>query len=246
LNERRNTNSRKPAQLPLEEDIEVVRDHMKSVMTRYESSFQFFDSHSFVELRDVVCTRLTLFNGRRGGEPARLLLSEWKEAETDQWLDKQRIAEFKDELKDEMKITFQCGKGKNHLVSVLIPKDCLKCMKMLADPENRANSAVRESNKYVFASVQSDNHCSGWHSLTNVCDKLPIKHKERLTGTSNRHRLSTLIAALNLSDIERDLVYKHFGHSKDMNERVYQAPAAHLQMVTTGKHLLAIDRGTDI
>ena len=117
-------------------------------------------------------------------------------------------------------------------------------MEILCDPVIRREVGVLESNVYAFPSCHnSEKHCSGWHSLTNVCDKLPIINKSRLTGTTNRHRLSTLMAAINLSDLEKSLVLKHFGHSKDINENIYQAPAAHQQILSTGKHLLAIDTG---
>lgn len=36
-------------------------------------------------LRDLVVSRLTLFNARRGGEPSRLLLEEWNDALNDVW-----------------------------------------------------------------------------------------------------------------------------------------------------------------
>lgn len=117
-------------------------------------------------------------------------------------------------------------------------------MKLLTDVTVRKNSTVSESNVYVFASGKgSTKHFPGWHSLANVCDKLPIADKSRLNGTSNRHRLSTILGGLNLSNIERELVFKHFGHSKEMNEHIYQAPAAHLQLATTGKFLSQVDEG---
>ena len=64
-------------QLPLEVDIKMIRHHAIDIMRKYEAdAFQMWDIHSFVELRDCACTRLTLFNGRRGREPARLRLQE--------------------------------------------------------------------------------------------------------------------------------------------------------------------------
>ncbi|XP_047131219.2 uncharacterized protein LOC136071695 [Hydra vulgaris] len=227
LNERRNISLKKPSKLPIESDIQMIRD-----------------LHAYVELRDAACTRLVLFNGRRGGEPARLLLREWFEAAKDAWLDEQRAEDLTEINETNMKITYQSGKGSNHLVPVLIPEDTVRAMEILSDPVVRSNVGVLESNVYVFPSCQSsEKHCSGWHSLTNVCDKLPIINKSRLTGTTNRHRLSTLMAAINLSDLEKSLVFKHFGHSKNINENIYQAPAAHQQILSTGKHLLAIDAG---
>ena len=198
-------------------------------------------SHAYVELRDVACTRLVLFNGRRGGKPARLLLREWTEAANGARLDDQRSEELTETT---MKITYQSGNGSNHLVPVLIPEDTVRVMKILCDPVIRREVGVLESNFYAFPSCHdTEKHCSGWHSLTNVCDKLLIINKSRLTGTINRHILSTLIAAIKLSDLEKSLVFKHFGHCKGINENIYQAPATHQQILSSGKHLLAIDTG---
>lgn len=107
LNQRRNINSKKPAQLPLENDLELIRNHTIEVIKKYASDpFHIWDVHSFKELRDATCTRLTLYNGRRGGEPARLSIREWKEAESGSWVDKQRV-----NTESKTLITYQSGKG---------------------------------------------------------------------------------------------------------------------------------------
>ena len=81
LNERKNIKSKKPSKLPIESGIRMICDHTISIMKNYEDdNFVLWDLHANVELRDVVCTRLVLFNGRRDVEPARLLLREWTEA----------------------------------------------------------------------------------------------------------------------------------------------------------------------
>ena len=41
-----------------------------------EEVFKFWDKHDFVKLTDLIVSRLTLCNARRGEEPARLALSE--------------------------------------------------------------------------------------------------------------------------------------------------------------------------
>ena len=78
LNERRNINSKKPSKLPSESDNRMIRGHAISVMKNYENNnFVLWDLHAYVELHDVACTSLALFNGRHGGVPAHLLLLEW-------------------------------------------------------------------------------------------------------------------------------------------------------------------------
>nr|XP_047140924.1 uncharacterized protein LOC124815988 [Hydra vulgaris] len=161
LNKRRNEKHKKPAQLPMEEDIQTIRNHIVTTMEKLTSEYEIIDGHSFIQLRDCACARLTIFNGRRGGEPARLTIKEWENALNNVWLDKQRI--------------------KNTL----------------------------------------------------------SENESKVTGTNNRHRLSTLVAGLGVSDAQMSLAYDHFGHSETINKTIYQAPAAHRQLLSTGKHLEA-------
>ncbi len=84
-----------------------------------------WDATDFTRLRDLVCGRLTLFNARRGGEPARMSIENWEAAERGVWLDNERAAKMPPEdqkLFGEMKIAYQSGKGVNHLVSILFRK----------------------------------------------------------------------------------------------------------------------------
>lgn len=46
---------------------------MESIL---KDDFLLWTMSEYVELRDIACARLTLFNARRGGEPARLSIAE--------------------------------------------------------------------------------------------------------------------------------------------------------------------------
>ena len=77
---RRNT-LRKPGDMPLEKDVQILRNFILSQMkVMVQKRDQEWDKHRFIKLRNLICTRLTLFNARRGGEPARMLLSDWTDA----------------------------------------------------------------------------------------------------------------------------------------------------------------------
>ena len=79
-------------------------------------------------------------------------------------------------------------------------------MKLLSDMKIRNDVGIKSNNPYVFASGKSsDSHCSGWHALTSICKKLPILNKTRLNATTNRHRLSTLIALQSMIESECNL-----------------------------------------
>lgn len=70
----------------------------------------------YVELRDLVVCRLTLFNARRGGEPSRLLSREWEDAEKGVWLNTKQVDALDDPidkaLTETIKIAYQSGKGR--------------------------------------------------------------------------------------------------------------------------------------
>lgn len=84
-----------------------------------------FSRVDFVELRNLLCSRLTLFNGRRGGEPARVKQSQWLDRA--KWLAKGDIESLDDEeklLHKSLELFYLSGKG-NHLVSCIIPSDSM-------------------------------------------------------------------------------------------------------------------------
>ena len=67
-----------------------------------------------------------------------------------------------------------------------------------------------------------------------------ISKKGSLNATKNRHRVASLLANLQLTEKEKDLIFKHFGHSKDVNEEIYQASAGTRQINSTGQMLLEV------
>ena len=65
-----------------------------------------------------------------------------------------------------------------------------------------------------------------------------------MNATNNRHRVSTDYAALNLPEKERQLFFKHMGHSAAMNEDTYQTPLALTGITKLGPNLMGIGRGS--
>ena len=142
---------------------------------------------------------------------------------------------------DDELVTYQTGKGANHLVPVFFPPVTHTAMKYLTDKEIRRNAGVLCTNEYIFASTQnSTSHASGWHSINSILERLQIKGA--INATQNRHRVASLLSHLKLTEKEKELIYKHFGHSKNINENVYQAAAGSLQLATTVQKLQLINQ----
>ena len=236
LNYRKNTVSRKPQNLPKEDDVKLLNAECIRIM----NSIDVFDmpSESFVSIRSATATFLIIFNARRGGEPVRLNLYQWKEALDGVWDD-----EEKNEENSEVLVTFQTGKGGDHLVAVYFPPECFKAMKFLTDEKTRSEAGVLSSNEFIFASTQkSTSHADGWHCINDILKKLSLEGA--INATRNRHRVASLLASLQLSEKEQQLIFKHFGHSAAMNENVYQSASGTLQKNTTGKQLMQLHTQT--
>lgn len=193
----------------------------------------------YPEIRDAVCSRLTIYAGRRGGEPARLYLYQWEEALRGDWLRPEKRANYKETIQTVARITYQEGKG-DKLVSVFIPPDVVAACEFLASNEIRAHCRVHEKNPYLFPSTQnSQNHVSGWHAISNTCKKANIAMN--VNGTLNRHRLASMFGGMEMSQDDRQMIFDHFGHSKDINTHVYQIPQAERLLASTGKYLQIVD-----
>ena len=133
-----------------------------------------------------------------------------------------------------MLVTYQTGKGSDHLTPVIFPPELLSAMKFLTKEEVRKDANVHPNSQYIFASTQSSvSHASGWHCINDILKKLSLSGA--LNATKNRHRVASLLAKLKLSEQEKDLIYKHFGHSEKINQNVYQAPPGSQQVRNTGK-----------
>ena len=108
----------------------------------------------YVKLKALACCRLTLFNARRGGEPARLTIAEWQDAKSSAWISKhdvKHLDEISKGIIDRLKVCFQSGKGVGKLVPIDVTRDVEPALNILADPKIRARVGVWQNN--VFYSL---------------------------------------------------------------------------------------------
>lgn len=74
-------------------------------------------------------------------------------------------------------------------------------------------------------------------------DKLPLKHPEKIKLSTNRYRHSTIMTLMDLTEQDSESVYAHMGHSKTINQTVYQAPPAVMELTRVGRRIVEIDEG---
>ena len=236
INHKKNVEARKPKNLANNDDVDMVYEECYSIIESIDE-FTFVGETEFVLVRTATTTALTMFNARRGGEPVRLRKYQWPEALNGDRLDKG------DEPSDhDMLLSYQTGKGSDHLVPVFYPEETWKGVKFLTDDNIRRQAGVSKKNHYIFSSTRgSDVYVSGWHCMNEILTRLSMKGM--INPTRNRHRVASLMAKLELSEKEKEMIFKHFGHSKSINENVYQACPGSTQLKTTGKILKNLKEG---
>jgi len=248
---RREEALRRPDELPLEKDVKKVRDYIqrniKCLREEYEKTRK-LNQHQFVQLRNLAATRLTFFNARRGGEPSRILLEEWNTARTNQWIDRHVLESMSSEEKEKLlsnKVIYQGGKGNGQLVPVIVVEDLVDVLNILANHDIRLNCGVHAENKFLFPSTgKSLDHMQGSNSTSKVT--LAAGVTRHLTATHMRHRCATEFAKLEMPEENRKFLYKHLGHSEEININVYQCPPAIKELTQVGSLLSILDdKNTD-
>lgn len=123
---------------------------------------------------------------------------------------------------------------------VFFPPVTHEALKFLVSPEARKNAGVHDGNEYIFANTQKSlQYASGWHCVNEMLTE--VGKKGAFNATKNRHRIATILAKMNLTDYEQNLIFEHFGHSKTINQTVYQAAAGSQQINCTAKVLLKVN-----
>ena len=242
INKSRQVRLRTPEPRADENQVRYFKAHTDQRIKELSDQYRVINRERYIKLRDAICSRLTLFNVRRGGEPSRLKMKNWSGAVGGR-IDESRIEqieEFEKELFKSMMIAYLTGKG-NRPVPVLIPRDCVAGLAILTDHHIRKDVGILESNPYVFPKTeQSQFHVLGWNTTRKMWEDANVKKQNYWQPQS---RISTIYEALEVPEAEREHFYKHMGHSKSVNLGIYQYPLTLLEMTKGGRHLEAIDEG---
>ena len=238
----------KPAALPSDDDLKILRDYTISQIRSFEDPYLHWSSNTFIALRNLLLSRVLLFNARRGGEPSRLTISDWNSAKSNEWLSsaaQQTASESDMSVIKNFKLAQLVGK--TSLVPLLIPEDCWKGIDFLTDDEHRKQCGVSTTNIYVFASTEDkESRARGWDAVNTVVTKIKgrLKEPQNITATKQRHRAATGYASLDMNSAEKEAFLRHMGHTKDVSRQHYQCPQGLLETGRVGRFFTALDQGT--
>jgi integrase len=218
LKEKRQLENRMPLALPPEMDLVKLKNYLNEEIERGAEGFHPSD---FVHFRKVAVSRITILNGRRGSEAARLTLKEF--SLIDQWIDQSHLTNHDKSLLAKVKLAFSMGKG-SRLVPLFIPSGLEKIMNQLSDTSMRKRAGILPQNEFVFAYKGSMDPVTGYNELLDICNTIKIAN---ISATKVRHRLATIFWETDgLTDDIINEFCAHLGHSKEINKQIYATPPA--------------------
>jgi integrase len=234
---------RQPKRLPLEADIKKIFSYIETEMKQLDVDGIVWDEPKFNHLRGLLIARLTMYNGRRGGEVAKMTLDHWKKAKCETWINQQKKPQLDilDQLLiDRTKLAYIKGKGKS-LVSILIPHDCISATDRLVSV--RMEVGINQENKFLFAAGRGSTEApQGSQVMTKMCNASGVDLY--ITATDMRHRASEEYSLLDCTEAEKKTWYDHMGHSAQVSTMVYACPAGIREVVQVGAFLNKLDQTT--
>ncbi|XP_041360486.1 uncharacterized protein LOC121376778 [Gigantopelta aegis] len=195
-------------------------------------------------LRDVVLTRVILFNRRRQGEVSHMTIEVYAKIQTagqDGF-----VMDHLSDLEKELSQHFCCVevRGKRGMtVPVLMNKETKEWPDILMSC--RHDAGIKDDNAYVFARTHYGSHeyvrCSD--CLRAMSENCGAKEPHLLRSTQLRKQIATMSQILNLKDHELDYLARYLGHDIRVHREYYRLPDQTLQVAKISKLLLATEQG---
>lgn len=242
--ERKNWN--KPHILPLTEDIRRVTQSLKEEREKcMEHLRDHVTTSGWHELAKASLANVILFNRRRSGEAARMLVSHYEQAATNT-VPQDDVLEALSDIEIKLASNFRRvempGK-RGRKVPVLLTRTMCKEIDVLL--ATRDEIGVCASNAYVFARpfFASEDHIAGHTALSEAAKKSGAKEPSHITSTKLRKHLATVCQILNLSEHELEQVCGHMGHDIAVHREFYRLPEDTYQLAKVSRLLLCMEQG---
>ncbi|KAK3776961.1 hypothetical protein RRG08_022756 [Elysia crispata] len=166
--EQRRNSLRKPTDMPIEDDVkkEIGSFILSGMHSTVEDVYKIWEKHDFVKLRNLIVSRLTLYN-------ARLTLSEWREAEDSVWVDPELAEKITDSLEETLLRGTKLAYIPNDAVPLLIPNNTVEAVRKLVF--ERANVGISGDNVFLFPNTNnSRDDVSGYNCIQSVAGTMGI------------------------------------------------------------------------
>jgi len=184
----------KPDELPSTEDLLKLKQYTEARLEELTQQLRAEPSYAaWRALAEIVLARLVVFNKRRGGEPAKMILSQfvnrpdWRRTSNKELLNNLRPVERT--LMKRLDLVQIPGK-RNRRVPIIITPDVGDAMQLLVD--NRDHCGIPPQNLYFFASDSLDGHLDAWLVLHSCAENAGVSKPRLITSRNLRKYVATL------------------------------------------------------
>ncbi|XP_057291533.1 uncharacterized protein LOC130614143 isoform X3 [Hydractinia symbiolongicarpus] len=205
------------------------------------------DLSAWRELAEVVITRITVFNKRRGNEASSLLLKKYTERKNktgtvhDDIL--KSLTPLERKLMNRLDLVHVRGK-RGRQVPVLLLPDVVVAIDTLIS--TREAIGISDSNRFLFPTPSrgSKNPLRGYVCISNVTKKIAnLESPERITSTKLRKYVATVAQITCLNDTEMEWLSNHLGHSVEVHKNAYRLHDSAVELAKVSRLLMAVDSG---
>ena len=233
--------------IPLTDDVIKLQKYLKSIEENARQKLtEGPDPKAYSMLSETILAQIILFNRRRQGEAAKMLLETYQSKNTEAL--NEDVMQCLSKLERDLSLSFTriVIRGKRgRKVPVLLTRDMTASLDFLIE-HRMQEEEILETNKYVFARLNSLSYIRGSDCLRKFANLCDAKHPETLTSTQLRKHIATLCQIMNLKDHELDQVAKFMGHDIRVHREYYRLTENTIQLAKMSKLLMAIECGTSV
>ncbi|KPP63619.1 hypothetical protein Z043_118102, partial [Scleropages formosus] len=214
----------KPDVIPLTEDVCKLQKFLQKTEENAKQELEKNPSPSaWRSLCETLLAEVILFNRRREGEAAKMLLEVY-------------------ETRSTAPVNADVYNSLTKLEQTLCDKLTRIEIRGKRGRKTREDVGVPQANPYVFARVEALSHIRGSDCLRKFSHISGAKHPEYLTSTKLRKHVGTLCQIMNLKENELEQVARFMGHDIRVHRDFYRLQENTLQLAKMSKLLLVMEK----
>ncbi|KAL3837344.1 hypothetical protein ACJMK2_022708, partial [Sinanodonta woodiana] len=230
--------------LPLTSDLVKLKVYLDNQMKTFITEIKTNQTYTiWRQLAETTLAKVVIFNKRRGGEAAQLLLETyakrgfWKSKANEEILNSLSSVEKK--LFSRLDIVQTQGK-QNKVVPTLLTQEMIEALDLLV--KFRGKCGVNKRNPYIFA-THGEGYISTWQVMQIASKASGCQQPELITSSRLRKYIATVAQVIDLSDHELQWLSSHLAHDLKTYKQYYRQQDSTLELTKVSKLLLAAEAG---
>ena len=239
---RKKAKKKKDDAIPSTENVKALTTFLKKEVCEataaLEAGNEIGRQGRYNRLAERTMVSLLVFNKRRGGEAANVLLTDFTErAEYQQNRTiLKSLSQLERELVTKMTLVQLIGK-RDRIVPILLPPEEKRAIEALL--RYRQTVGLPEEGKLFAKAPKGSVMCHGY-ALKKACRNAGVDER-KITSTTLRKYLATVVQVMSLTESEMDQVAMHLGHDLTVHRRYYRLQHSTVELSKVSRLLMSTE-----